>query len=105
MTVIFWKALCITAKTNIKTVTRPRPFEALPKKAFQISPGSNITADSKMAARTSLLLILPCLLLAAAADPPAPQLFTAELVTDIRDTPIVIEVHFIKYKKGGDFDF
>merc|ERR1712233_167709 len=50
------------------------------------------TADSKMAARTSMLLILPCLLLAAAADPPAPQIFTAELVTDISDTPIVIEV-------------
>ena len=41
----------------------------------------------------SLLLLLPCCLLAAAQDPPAPQLFTAEFVTDISDTPIIIEVH------------
>lgn len=48
----------------------------------------------------SLLLLLPgCLLAAAAAaqDPPAPQLFTAELVTDVSDTPIVIEVHLISW--------
>ena len=48
----------------------------------------------------SLLLLISCSLLAAAAaaqDPPAPQLFTAELVTDISDTPIVIEVHLISW--------
>jgi len=40
------------------------------------------------------MLLLPCsiLLAAAAADPPAPQLFTVEFVTDISDTPIIIEV-------------
>ena len=30
-----------------------------------------------------------------AQDPPAPELFTAEFVTDISDTPIVIEVPLI----------
>merc|ERR1712032_1457296 len=50
-------------------------------------------ADNKMASLTSLLLLLlPYFLLAAAADPPAPQLFTVEFVTDISDTPIIIEV-------------
>ena len=46
-----------------------------------------------------LLLLTGCLLAAAAAaeDPPAPQIFTAELVTDVSDTPIVIEVHLISW--------
>merc|ERR1719234_2974517 len=45
---------------------------------------------------TSLLLLLPCFIFlaaaAAAVDPPAPQLFTVEFVTDISDTPIIIQV-------------